>query len=111
MAEDQLVYSMNCPNAALNFCGIGIIGLMNLSDAFYEQKLEEKAKVFDKFYGLFSQEVVGTLKLEESILVPSSLHIFSHFFDQIGYGSDRQKLAAQMSVLGARSAVVAIGFL
>ena len=76
---------------------------------------ERLKKELDKFYRLFSQELVGALKLEESILIPSSLHIYSQFFNQIGYGSDAQRLAAQMghlmSVLGVRAAAVATGFL
>ena len=113
--EEPFAYAMNCPNAALNFHGIGVIGYSNLSDAFYERKVEERAEVFDKFYGIFSQELVRALKLEESILVPCSLHIYSQFINQIGYGSESHRLSAQMrhlmSVLGVRTAAVATGFL
>ena len=78
--EEKFAYAMNCPNAALNFHGIGVLGYTSLSDAFYERKIEERAEVFDKFYRLYSQELVGALKLEESILIPSSLHIYIYNF-------------------------------
>ena len=68
----------------IKFHGISVVGLRNVSDRFYDQKLEERTDVLDRFFGLFSQEVVGAQKLESLIIVPSSLHIFARFFTRLG---------------------------